>query len=187
MTRAGRVSLALSLASAIAAAAACQPSTTRPNFAPYPEAAATEIRLTIPDATRRLADALAQDSIPLARVEQRDGYLESRWFVSGTGQPVHHRPIGADAVRVRAWVDPARPYSSTMIVETVYRPMADPSRSGRELERPVPDDHPIAAKVRATLDSLVKKYGGAPEGTIPATPPVTPGATPTEPATPRKP
>jgi hypothetical protein len=165
----------------------CQPTTTRPAFTPYPQAAATEIRLDAADATLRLAEALRLDSIPVHRVERRDAYLESKWFESATGKMARGRPLGPDVVRVRAWVERARPYSSTLIVETVYRPLADPSRADRELERPVPEDHPVAAKIRATLEAMVKKYGGPPAGAIPATPAATPPATTPPPATPRTP
>jgi hypothetical protein len=160
--------------------------TTRPAFSPFPEAAATEIRLGAADATRRLAAALRSESIPVAQVEQRDGYLESDWFDQASGKSVEQRPIGPDIVRVRAWAERARPYSSVLIVETVYRPLADPSRAERELERPVPVDHPVAVKIRATLEAMVKKYGGPP-GPTPAAAPPAPPAQPVTPATPRTP
>jgi hypothetical protein len=47
-------------------------------------------------------------------------------------------------------------------VETIYRPLADPSLPVRELDRQVPRNHPVAVKVRATLQELVKRYGGPP-------------------------
>ena len=47
-------------------------------------------------------------------------------------------------------------------VETVYRPLADPSLPERELDRQVPRDHPVGVKVRAALQELVKRYGGPP-------------------------
>ena len=49
-----------------------------------------------------------------------------------------------------------------MTVETVYRPLADPSLPERELDRQVPRDHPVAVKVRTALQEMVKKYGGPP-------------------------
>jgi hypothetical protein len=48
------------------------------------------------------------------------------------------------------------------MVETIYRPVADPSVPDRELDRQVPRDHPVAIKVRAALQNLVKQYGGPP-------------------------
>lgn len=147
---------------ALAAAAACQPNTTRPAFGPQPEAAATEIRLPVREATRQLALALRSDSIPAAVVRERDGYIETVWFDASSGQPTRRRPIGAEIVRVRAWADPARAGNSLLTVETLYRPLADPSLPERELDRQVARDHPIALKVEGALRLLLERYGGPP-------------------------
>jgi hypothetical protein len=155
---------------------ACQPNTSRPSFTPLPEAAGTEVRLTVPEATRHLAEALRADSIPAMRLSLKDTWLETGWFDPATGQRAKkHRPIGLDVVQVRAWADPTHPGNSKLFVETVYRPMADPSLPARELDRQVPRDHPVAIKVRAALQSLVKRYGGPPP---PST--VEPGARPSD-------
>jgi hypothetical protein len=141
---------------------ACQPATTRPSFTPLPEAEVVEVRLSQEEATRRLAELMESDSIPAARVELRDGFIESLWFDPTTGEPSTRRPLGTGVVRVRAWSDPGRPGFAILTVETVYRPLADPSLPERELDREVPKDHPVAAKVRAGLQEMVKKYGGPP-------------------------
>lgn len=141
---------------------ACRPNTTRPTFTPLPEAAVTEIRLVPQEATRRLAEALQADSIPPGRVRVRDGYIETSWLDSATGRPTGRRPIGTAVVRLRAWADPTRPGNSLLSVETLYRPLADPGLPERELERQVPPEHPIAVKVRAVLQAMVKRYGGPP-------------------------
>lgn len=141
----------------------CQPNTGRPPFAPLPESARTEIRLSAREATRHLAEELRADSIPVRKILLRDGYLESTWFDGRTGSPVaRRRPIGAGTVRVRAWADPARPGSSLLAVETSYRPLADPSLPERELERQVPPTHAVAVKVEAVLRKLVERFGGPP-------------------------
>lgn len=143
---------------------ACRPVTTRPPFPPVPEAATTEIRLPPSEAARLLGEAFRAESIPATRVELRDTWLESGWFVAATGEPVgHRRPIGPEIVRVRAWADVTHPGYCKVEVETVYRPVADPSLPERELDRQVPRDHPVAIKVRATLQGLVKRYGGPPQ------------------------
>ena len=147
------------------ALAAFHPATTRPPFPPVPEAATTEVRLPPREATRLLAEALEADSIHPTRVVQRDAWLETRWFDAATGRPSSHRTLGAGIVRVRAWADPTRPGSSRMTVETVYRPLADPSLPERELDQQVPHDHPVAVKVRAALADPVKRYGGPPAPT----------------------
>jgi hypothetical protein len=141
---------------------ACQPGTTRPAITPLPEAATTEVRLSVQEATRLLAEALRADSIPATRVRLRDGYIESNWFEAASGRPTGKRPIGEGIVRVRAWADPARPGDTQLRVETLYRPLADPSLPERELEHQVPRDHPVAIKVRSILQDLVKRYGGPP-------------------------
>lgn len=144
-------------------AAACQPATTRPAFLPRPEALGAELRLSVSDATRRLAESLRADTIPVRTVRLRDGYIETPWFTSRTGRPVKGEPaLGTGTVRVRAWADPARPGSTQLTVETLYRPLADPSLPERELERQVPADHPAAKKVQAALGRLVERYGAPP-------------------------
>lgn len=154
--------LARALPAVIVGLLGCQPSTTRPTFTPLPEAAVTEIRLSQLEATRQLAEGLRAESIPASRVELRDGYIESTWFDSATGQRSTRRPVGTGVVRVRAWADPARPGNTLLTVETLYQPLLDPSLPARELEREVPRNHPVAVKVRALLQNLVKRYGGPP-------------------------
>jgi hypothetical protein len=143
-------------------AVACQPSTTRPPITPYPEAAGTEVRLPVREATQHLAEALRSDSIPTKVVQLRDGYIETSWFLARSGRRAAGRPVGNGVVRIRAWADPARPGSSQLTVETLYRPLLDPSLSDRELERVVPRDHPVAVKVEGALRKLVERYGGSP-------------------------
>ena len=159
---------------ALAALVGCHPNTTRPALVPLPEAASTEIRLLPQEATSRLAEAMVADSIPLARVHARDGYIESRWFDSATGRATQRRPIGTGVVRVRAWADPARPGNSTLTVETVYRPLTDPSMPDRELDRQVPKTHPVAVKVQAELTEMLKRYGGPPPADTTQQPPPNP-------------
>jgi hypothetical protein len=159
--RAGR--LLLAGLSALALGLGCRPVTTRPPFPPVPEAASTEIRLPPAEAARLLGEAFRAESIPATRVEVGDTWLETGWFVAATGQPTRHRPIGLDNVRVRAWADFTHPGYCKVAVETVYRPVADPSLPQRELDRQVPRDHPVAIKVRAALQDLVKRYGGPPQ------------------------
>ena len=161
----------LAWAMTVAALAGCQPATTRPPFPPVPQAAISEVRLPAGEATRLLAETFQADSMPMRRVVIQDSWLETSWFDAATGRRVGRRPIGANTVRVRAWADPTHPGSSKVTVETVFRPLADPSLSDRELDRQVPRDHPVAVKVRTALQDLVKRYGGPPP----------PTATPAEP------
>ena len=147
----------------LAALAGCRPDTTRPSFLPLPEAASTEIRLNPQDATQRLAEALAADSLPPSRVQVRDGYIETRWLDSATGRPTRKRPLGTGVVKIHAWSDPGRPGFAVLTVETLYRPLADPSLPERELDRQVPPGHPVGKKVEKLLEGMLKRYGGPPQ------------------------
>ena len=151
----------------VAALAGCQPATSRPPFPPVPEAAITEMRLPAGEATRLLAEAFQADSMPMQRVAVRDGWLETSWFDAQSGRHTGRRPIGVSTVQVRAWADPTHPGSSKVTVETIYHPLADPSLPERELDKQVPRDHPVAIKVRAALQDLVKRYGGPPAPVAP--------------------
>jgi hypothetical protein len=61
---------------------------------------------------------------------------------------------------LRAWADPGRPGNTVLTIETLYRPLADPSLPERELERQVPPTHPTAVKVGRVLEALLKRHGG---------------------------
>ena len=60
---------------------------------------------------------------------------------------------------MRAWAEPTHPGNSKVTVETLYRPLADPSLPERELDRQVPRDHPVAIKVRAALQDAASVAG----------------------------
>jgi hypothetical protein len=155
----------------------CLLSTTRPGFDPLVGTQQGELRLLPREATERLADALRRDSIPVSRIELRDGYLETRWFDGATGKPIGHSPLGVNDVRVRGWVDPGRFGHADLRVEVAYRAYRDPSVPERELERPPPADHPAMRRVKSVLDSLEKRYGD------PIPPPVVPDTEPAPQAT----
>ena len=156
----GRRNLLLVLAMGTAS---CQPATTRTTLTPVPDALGSELRLSVPEATRRFAESLRADSIPTGQVRLRDGYIETPWFDARTLRPAGGiRPLGSRTVKIRAWADPAKPGSTQLTVETVYRPLADPSLPARELERQVVPTHPIARKVESALGRLVERYGTPP-------------------------
>jgi hypothetical protein len=135
-------------------AGACSLSTSRPPFPPMPEARVGDLEVEVPVATERLAKALTDAGIPVARVSPQDGYLETPWFDTATGQPAAGRRLGLDVVRVRGWITPSAHGSSEIKVETVYRPIADPSRPARELERSVPWAHPVRVQVRSAYRTI---------------------------------
>lgn len=144
---------------------ACKAGTARPYFPPVTGAPTAEIELKVADATEALADVLKGDSLPVEKVVARDGFVETAWFKTETKQPTHARRLGPDVVQVRAWVDPSRPGYSRVVIETVYRPLADPSLSGRDLERQVPLDHPIGKRMGEIITQLAKLYSTEPDST----------------------
>lgn len=182
-----RGALALSTGVALAVVG-CKATTSRPSFVPFPQSAHGELGFGNPDpvytitrVTRTVADALAADSIPVARVSERDGYIESLWFDAATLAPTDARPVGPDVVRVRAWVGPAKPGFSEVEVETVFRPVADPSRPERDLETHVGISHPVGQRVSRLLRKLIELYGEPDTTAVKPTeapPPVDPSAVP---------
>ena len=134
------------------------PTTTRPYFPPVTGAPQLEIELDVKLATEALADVFRNDSLPVSRVVVRDGLVETSWFEAGTKAVAHGRRLGPEVVQVRAWVDPSRAGHSKITVETVYRPLADASLSPRDLDRQVPPDHPVGARVLKVVGELVRLY-----------------------------
>jgi len=139
-------------------AAGCKPYTPRPYFPPVTGAARAEIFLDVPTATTILSEILSTDSLPVTRVEKRDGYIETAWFDAGTKSPTGARRLGPEVVRVRAWVDPSRRGHSRITVETVYRPLADPALDSRDLDVQVPADHAVGKRMTEIVTELAKLY-----------------------------
>ncbi|HSB54373.1 MAG TPA: hypothetical protein VLD58_08450 [Gemmatimonadales bacterium] len=143
--------------------AGCHAKTTRPYFPPVTGAPTTEIELDVKEATQALADVLKGDSLPVTKVTPRDGMIETAWFEAGSKRATHARRLGDKVVQVRAWIDPSRPGHSRIILETIFRPLADPSLSERELDRQVPPDHPVGKRMTEVLTELARLYSSEPE------------------------
>ena len=162
---------------ALALLTGCSPYTTRPFFPPVTGAATAELELESRDATETLAAVLRTDTLPVTTVQLRDGYIETAWFDAATKAATRRRPVGPSVVQVRAWVNPSRQGFSTIVVETVYRPLADPSRAPRDLEQQVPPDHPVGKRIEQVVAELAKLYNreepaaAAPAEGPPAPPP----------------
>jgi hypothetical protein len=152
------------------AVTACQPYTTRPSFGPLRGAAEAVVDLDVAKATTVLAEQLRSDSIPVRRVEPKDGYLETEWFSALTGQPTRERVLGDSIVRVRGWVNAYGKERGSIKVETAVRPLANPSLPPRDLDRQAPIDNPVAMRVATVLADMAKRYPvpGADEPTTPA-------------------
>lgn len=160
-TRNSELPLRLHLAPVVTAAAliiGCRATTTRPYFPPVTGAPQTEIELGVRDATEALAEVLRGDSLPLRRVEPRDGFVETAWFDASNKRVSRGRRLGPDVVQVRAWVDPSRPGHSRVVIETVFRPLSDPSLADRDLDRQVSPDHPIGKRMSEIITELAKLY-----------------------------
>ncbi len=125
--------------------AACTPATTRPSFAPVPEALHAVINASPADVTQTAQALLAADSIAVHFVSLRDAFLETQEF-AGTN-------------RVRLWADPDVPGKTRVTIEAVYRPMADPSRTPRDLERAAPPGSPGQLRAEQLLAALKDKLG----------------------------
>lgn len=151
---------------------ACQPYTTRPSFGPLQGAAEAVVDLDVAKATTVLAEQLKSDSIPVSRVEPKDGYLETEWFSAVTGQPTNDRVLGDSIVRVRGWVNAYGSERGSIKVETAVRPLANPSLPPRDLDRQAPIDNPVAIRVATVLTDMAKRYPvpGADEPVTPAPP-----------------
>jgi hypothetical protein len=143
--------LALSLA-------ACNPNTDRPAITPSPGALTVMVGRDPTEAIGLLAQRFKDDTVPVARVEGLDAYLESPW-IDSLGRETHARPIGPNVIRLRAWADPAKTGASILTVELSWRPYDDPSVPPRELDRDVSASLPIARRVKSVMDGLKKDYG----------------------------
>jgi hypothetical protein len=123
----------------------CTPATTRPPFAPFPEALHAIINAPPAQVTRQAQALLAADTIPIRFVSPRDAFLETGPF-DGTYE-------------VRLWADPDVPGKSRVTIEAVYRPIEDPSRTPRDLERAAPLGSAGYAVAEKLLAALKEKLG----------------------------
>lgn len=124
---------------------ACTPSTTRPPFAPIPEALHAVINARPADVTQAAHELLTADTIAVRFVSLQDAFLETDEF--------------AGTQRLRLWADPDVPGKSRVTIEAVYRPVEDPSRTRRDLERASPPGSPGQLRAVKLLAALKEKLG----------------------------
>jgi hypothetical protein len=129
----------------VVAVAACTPATTRPSFAPVPEALHAIVNAAPAVATQQAQAILTGDTIAIHFVSQRDAFLETEEF--------------AGTYRLRLWADPDVPGKSRVTIEAVYRPVEDPSRTRRDLERAAPPGSPGQLRAEQLLAALKDKLG----------------------------
>ncbi|MEX2155656.1 MAG: hypothetical protein WD773_02315 [Gemmatimonadales bacterium] len=94
---------------------------------------------------RQAQALLAADSIPVSFVSPRDAFLETGEFAGTT--------------KVRVWADPDVPGKARVTVEAVYRPVEDPSRILRDLERAAPPGSAGQQAAERLLAALKEKLG----------------------------
>lgn len=125
--------------------AACTPVTTRPSYAPLPEAVHTIINAPPAAVAQMAATLLTADTIAVRFVSARDAWLETKEF--------------AGTYRLRLWADPDVSGKSRVTIEAVYRPIQDPSRTQRDLEVAAPADSPGQVRAARLLAALQEKLG----------------------------
>jgi len=125
--------------------AACNPASTRPSFMPLPESLHAVINATPAVVTREAQALLTADSIHVRRMSERDAWLETNEF--------------AGTHRLRLWADPDVPGKSRVTVEAVYRPLEDPSRTSRDLERAAEPGSAGVQRAARLLEALKDKLG----------------------------
>jgi hypothetical protein len=135
--------------------AACTPVTTRPPFAPYPEA--LHVVINVPRG-RLVAEAqalLTADSggPPVLLLSPIDGFLETKWHEATDSSGARM------TVKLRVWADPDVSGKSRVTVEAVYRPIEDPSRPPRDLEAPCPAGSPGRRLAERLVAALSEKLG----------------------------
>jgi hypothetical protein len=124
---------------------ACNPRTTRPSFAPLPEAVRVVINAP-PARVTAFADSLLRaDTVAVSFVSVRDAFLETKPF--------------AGTHRLRLWAEPDVSGKSRVTIEAVYRPREDPSRTMRDLERASPPGSPGEQRAQLLLAALKEKLG----------------------------
>jgi hypothetical protein len=124
---------------------ACTPTTTRPSFAPIPEALHAVINAPPADVTQAAQALLTADTIPVHFASLRDAFLETKEF--------------AGSYRLRLWADPDVPGKARVSIEAVYRPTEDASRTSRDLERAAPPGSPGQLRAERLLAALKDKLG----------------------------
>jgi hypothetical protein len=129
----------------IVLAMGCTPATTRPAFAPVPEALHAVINARPADVTREAQALLSADTIAVRFISLRDAFLETGEF--------------AGTHRLRLWADPDVPGKARVTIEAVYRPLEDPSRTHRDLERAAPPGSPGQLRAEQLLAALKEKLG----------------------------
>ena len=132
---------------------ACNPATTRPSFAPYPEALHAVINAPPARVTEEARTWLAAQGPTVQHASPIDGFLETGWYNAADSG------VAPVRVKIRLWADPDVPGKSRVTVEAVYRPIEDPTRTPRDLERAVPEGSAGQRLAERLMKALSEKLG----------------------------
>ena len=132
---------------------ACTPVTTRPDFTPYPEALHAVINAPPARVTEEAQAWLAAQGPAVQHASPIDGFLETAWYDATDSASA---PVRA---KLRLWADPDVAGKSRVTVEAVYRPIEDPSRTARDLERAVQPNSAGQRLAERLLKTLSEKLG----------------------------
>jgi hypothetical protein len=136
--------------------AACSPVTTRPTFRPVPQATQLLLVGEPLDVTRHAAGWIATTGVRTVRASEVDCYVETDWYApppdSGAATPFPFM------VKTRLWVDPGGTGRARAVIETVYRPVDDPSRPARNREVAVPTGAGADVFARRLAAALKEKF-----------------------------
>jgi len=132
---------------------ACTPATTRPSFAPYPEALHAVINARPPQVTEEAKTWLVARGAAVQHASPLDGFLETGWYEAADSG------VAPVRVKIRLWADPDVPGKARVTVEAVYQPMEDPSRTQRDLEQAVPKQSAGQRLAERLLKALGEKLG----------------------------
>jgi hypothetical protein len=140
----------------------CTPITTRPDFRPDPRALIVTLNARPEPVTFGIDSLVRAESLEVAHVNVRDGYVETAWYDTKTHRSAHHeREIHEleATVKIRFWADPWVPGQTRLTVEPVYRPRVDSSRRERDLEVILSKEHEGYKIAQELVEKLKKRFG----------------------------
>jgi hypothetical protein len=147
---------------ALVGLAACTPVSTRPDFRPDPRALVLILNARPERVIAELTTAVPAESLVVARVNVRDGYLETAWYDTQAHRTIARaRDVAnlAATVKIRCWADPYVPGQTRLTIEPVARPRIDPSRPERDLEVLVVKPEVGYELARRLAEKLKERFG----------------------------
>jgi hypothetical protein len=138
----------------------CTAATTRPPFAPLPEAFADTVAADPEQVIREIQQRLTEEGLAISRISVIDGFLETDWYDIVMGEPARPDPAHPGRfVRLRFWADPVVNGRTALTGEAVHRRTSDPSVPTRLTEQMVPPEHPARRILRGIFDGVRERFG----------------------------